>query len=65
VARGCKKQGKYLGQWGVVDGKSCERALDSERYKESDGNECREHSLGYSYKKESWRGGGGKRGDKE
>lgn len=43
VARGVKEEGKYLDQCGGVDGKSCKRALDSERYKESDGNECRKH----------------------
>lgn len=40
---------------GGIDGKSCISALNSERYKESDGNECREHFFSYWYKKE--RGG--------
>ena len=60
-----KRRRKYLGQSGAVDGKACKRALNSERYKESDGNECREHFLCYLYKKERQGGGGGKRGDKE
>lgn len=49
---GVKKTMKYFGQWRGVDGKSCKRALNSEWYKESDGNECGKHFLCYSYKKE-------------
>lgn len=52
AAKGVKKTRKYLDQFGGVDGKSCKGALDSKRYKESDGNECREHFICYSYKKE-------------
>lgn len=45
MTRGGVKRIKYLDELGSVDGKSSRSALDGERYKESDSNECGEHLL--------------------